>query len=60
MRTSLAAEISRVRGGKLVELCAEPFSTADAFTAYCTDARTSEAIAPEPGVAYVAPPRLRA
>ncbi|MFE6461974.1 hypothetical protein ACFVP0_31520 [Streptomyces cinereoruber] len=59
LRTNLTDGTSRVRGWRLVGFCAEPLDAAEIFTAYCTDAVTGEAIAPEPDVQYVAAPRLK-
>ncbi|MER8233111.1 hypothetical protein [Streptomyces sp. NPDC094049] len=58
MRTHFADRTSEVRGWKLVEFYAKPLSASEIFSAYCTDPATGEPIAPEPGVEYMAAPRL--
>ncbi|MFF9913203.1 hypothetical protein [Streptomyces sp. NPDC013457] len=52
LRTTSPGEPDRLHGWRLTAGTLHPLTEAEVFSAYCTDARTGEPIAPEPGVEY--------
>ncbi|NBM19722.1 hypothetical protein [Streptomyces sp. GC420] len=54
LRTSAPGAPDRLRGWRLSRGRLAPLTTAEVFSAYCTDAETGDPVAPEPGVEYCA------
>jgi hypothetical protein len=54
LRTSASGVPDRLRGWKLRLGRLMPLTTAEVFSAYCTDVETGDPVAPEPGVEYCA------
>ncbi|MEU7011649.1 hypothetical protein [Streptomyces sp. NPDC046332] len=52
LRTQRPGTPDRLHGWRLTGGTLQPLTEAEVFSAYCTDARTGEPIAPEPGVDY--------
>ncbi|MFJ5635232.1 hypothetical protein ACIQF5_21675 [Streptomyces goshikiensis] len=52
LRTTTPDAPDRVHGWRLCQGRLHPLTEAEVFNAYCTDARTGEPIAPEPGIEY--------
>ncbi|MET9438329.1 hypothetical protein [Streptomyces sp. NPDC006551] len=52
LRTTTPGARDRLHGWRLAHGTLLPLTEAEVFNAYCTDARTGEPIAPEPGVDY--------
>ncbi|WP_137990623.1 hypothetical protein [Streptomyces vilmorinianum] len=52
MRTTNPGARDRLHGWRLTQGTLLPLTEAEVFNAYCTDARTGEPLAPEPGVDY--------
>ncbi|MEU9761900.1 hypothetical protein AB0D98_19565 [Streptomyces sp. NPDC047987] len=52
LRTTTPDARDRVHGWRLCHGRLHPLTEAEVFNAYCTDARTGEPIAPEPGIDY--------
>ena len=58
VRTTDPGTRDRVYGWRLEGWYLRPLTAAEVFDAYCTDVRSGDLIAPEPGVDYVPPPDL--
>ncbi len=58
LRTHTDETTTRLRGWQLTGRLARPLPEGELFAAYCTDPRTGEPVAPEPGVEYADAPAL--